>query len=99
MPGPRDYLTGTRHALFVLSQGACYYPGCSRQVISWIDDGTPAVDTQIAHIRGAFPGSPRFDPAMDDEERRSFPCGCPILRRRWSGGVSVLVDEAVAPSC
>ncbi len=24
------------------------------------------------------------------------PCGCPILCRGWSGGISVLVDEAVA---
>jgi hypothetical protein len=72
-PGRRDYLTGTRHALFTLSQGTCYYPDCDRQVISWIDASTPTVDAHIAHIHGAYPGSPRYDPNMTDDKRRSFP--------------------------
>jgi len=41
-------------------------------VISWIDAKTPAVDAHIAHIHGANPGSPRYDPNMTDDERRSF---------------------------
>ena len=70
--GPRDYLSGTRHALFTLSQGSCYHPDCERQVITWID-ASPAVDAHIAHIHGANPGSPRYDLGMTDEQRRSFP--------------------------
>lgn len=72
-PGPRNYLTGTSRALFSLSQGTCYHPDCDRQVIIWIDPSTPTVDTHIAHINGAFPGSARYDPRMTDDERRSFP--------------------------
>jgi hypothetical protein len=57
--GPRDYLTGSQHALLTLSQGSCYHPECDRHVISWTDASTP--------------GSPRYDLDMTDEERRSFP--------------------------
>lgn len=71
-PGPRDYRSGTRQALFSLSRGTCYAPDCDRRMISWIDPSTPTVDAHIAHICGAHPGSPRYDPDMTDDERRSF---------------------------
>jgi hypothetical protein len=35
-------------------------------------DGEPASNVEIAHIRGAVLGSPRYDAAMTDDERRSF---------------------------
>ena len=35
-------------------------------------EGQPIVAVDIAHIRGARPGSARFDPSMTDEERAGF---------------------------
>lgn len=58
--------------MFALSERTCYHPDCHRPVISWLDDSTPAVDAQIAHIYGAHPGSPRYDPSMSDDQRRAF---------------------------
>ena len=70
MSGPRDYSAGTRAALAALSAGTCYYPSCAKSIIQFID-GEPYIDYQIAHIRDARPGN-RYDPAMTDDERRSF---------------------------
>jgi hypothetical protein len=69
--GPRDYSAGTERALFDLAQGTCYYPGCSTRAIAFIE-GAPITNVQLAHILGANPGSPRFEPAMSDKERASF---------------------------
>lgn len=71
MPGPRDYATGTEKALFLLSEGTCYFPGCSEPVIRWVDK-LPVVNVAIAHIAGAFPNSARYDAGMSDRERASF---------------------------
>ena len=35
-------------------------------------DGEPVVNVEVAHIRGALPGSPRYDGNMTDTERASF---------------------------
>jgi hypothetical protein len=32
----------------------------------------PVVNVEIAHIRGAVPGAPRYDESMSDDERRAF---------------------------
>ncbi len=69
-PGPRDYLVGTERALYAFARTTCYFPGCKTPVIVFVE-GEPVSNAQIAHIRGANPGSPRYDPAMTDDERRS----------------------------
>lgn len=72
MPGPRDYSTGTERALFRLARGTCYHPDCLVPIMREVD-GHPVVNVEIGHIRGANPGSARYDPAMTDLERASFP--------------------------
>jgi hypothetical protein len=71
VPGPRDYSTGTDRALFDLARGTCYYPECPTRAIAFVE-GLPVTNVQIAHIRGAYRNSPRFNPAMTDKERASF---------------------------
>lgn len=68
--GPRDYTAGTRAGLVLLSQGTCYFPGCTTRTIEFID-GETFVNFQIAHVRDAKPGN-RYGAAMTDDERRSF---------------------------
>jgi hypothetical protein len=69
--GPREYGTGTRYALFALAQGTCYFPGCNEPVVKAVE-GFQTTNVQIAHIRGANPGSARFDASMTDAERARF---------------------------
>ena len=70
-PGPRDYTQGTERALYTFSAATCYFTGCQTRVIVFVD-GEPVSNVEIAHIRGAVPGSPRYDSTMNDDERRSF---------------------------
>jgi hypothetical protein len=71
-PGPRDYSVATERALYAFAATMCYFPGCKTPVIVFVD-GEPVSNVETAHIRGANPGSPRYDPAMTDDERRSYP--------------------------
>jgi hypothetical protein len=71
MPGPRDYSSGTRAGLFALSRGTCYFPGCVEPAVKMLE-GAPEIFVQIAHIRGAKPGSARYDETMSDAERADF---------------------------
>lgn len=70
-PGPRDYTAGTERALYAFSAATCYFPDCPTRVVVFVN-GEPVSNVEIAHIRGANPGSPRYDPAMTNDERRSF---------------------------
>ncbi len=70
-PGPRRYTSGTSAALFAFSQRACYFPNCDVPVIRFVEDD-PVINVEIAHIRGALPGAPRYDISMTDDERRAF---------------------------
>lgn len=69
-PGPRDYTAGTRSALATLSQGTCYFPGCTEPTTKFID-GEPFNNFEMAHIRDAKPGN-RYVENMTDDERRAF---------------------------
>lgn len=69
---PHGFSSGTQKALFRLALGHCYFPDCIKPIMEEVDN-KPVVGVQIAHIRGAEPSAPRFDPAMTDEERASFP--------------------------
>jgi hypothetical protein len=70
LTGPRDYRAGTERALFDLAQGTVTTRTALPPIV--FIEGVPVTNVQIAHISGANPGSPRFDPAMNDEERASF---------------------------
>jgi hypothetical protein len=69
--GPRDYGVAVERALYRVARGTCYYPDCTQPVIAVVE-GTHVVAVEIAHIRGANPGSARYDPAMSDPERAAF---------------------------
>jgi hypothetical protein len=70
--GPRDYAAATERALYAFSGTTCYFPDCKTPVIVFVE-GEPFSNVEIAHIRGANRRSTRYDPAMTDDERRSFP--------------------------
>jgi len=70
-PGPRDYTAGTERALYAFSAMACYFPDCTTPVIVFVGD-EPVCNVQIAHVFGANPNSPRYDPSMTNGERRAF---------------------------
>jgi hypothetical protein len=57
-------------ALAWLSHGTCYFPGCDRRIIVFVED-EPEVDVHIAHIRDAKPGN-RYVQSMSVDERRAF---------------------------
>jgi hypothetical protein len=69
--GPRDYTQGTERALYTFSAATRYFPDCLTRVVVFVD-GEPVSNVEIAHIHGAVPGSPRYDPVMTNDERRSF---------------------------
>lgn len=71
MPDPRGYTTAARAALFAVAGGTCYFPGCTEEVIKHLPSG-PEIMADIAHIKGAHPGSPRYDPNMTDTERAAY---------------------------
>lgn len=52
---------------------SCAHPECDEPLLRWVDGlGTPVLNSRIAHICAASPQGPRYDAAMDDEERRHF---------------------------
>lgn len=58
-------------ALIWLSGGSCYWPGCGEPAIS-IVNGKPRMRLQVAHIRAAEDGGPRFDEEMSESEREAW---------------------------
>ena len=71
MASPHRYSSGQEKALFRMSTGTCYFPGCKTPIITDVQ-GHPIVGVEIAHIRGAEPTSARYDPTMTDDERREI---------------------------
>ena len=71
MPGPRDYTSRTLMSLAHLSGGLCYWPGCPEPVLREVNGQMHRI-VEIAHIRGAYPGSARFDEAMTNDQRRDL---------------------------
>lgn len=72
MTNPRSYTTGATAALQSLCRGSCYWPSCAEPVVRFVD-GKPVANLQIAHIRAANRGGPRYVPDMEDIERNAFP--------------------------
>lgn len=60
----------TEAALWVLSNGRCYAPGCPFPVVVEIRSGVYRKNAQVAHIRGVR--APRYDPALTPEECAAF---------------------------
>lgn len=65
----RQYNTSTIKRLFSLSGNQCAKPDCLKELIA--EDGKTFIG-QIAHIEGAKPRGPRYNPEMEDTDRADF---------------------------
>lgn len=73
MAGKRkDIPPATEAALWALSNGRCYAPGCPFSVIVEVRPGVYRKNAQVAHIYAVRPGTPRFREELSDEERDAF---------------------------
>jgi hypothetical protein len=59
-------------ALWTVSNGRCYAPGCIMPVVLEVRPGAYQKNSQVAHIYGVRPGAPRYRPDMPARERDSF---------------------------
>jgi hypothetical protein len=55
-------------ALFAKSGNRCAYPGCENVLVN----GKNIFVGQVAHISAVSPNGPRFDAALNDDQRRSY---------------------------
>jgi len=72
-------------ALWTVSNGRCYAPGCVMPVVLEVRPGVYQKNSQVAHIYGIRPGTPRYRPDMPARERDSFAnllLLCTLCRRR-----------------
>jgi hypothetical protein len=65
----RDYKRSTLRRLDTLSGNQCAAPGCERVLIA--RDGETII-SKICHIEAASEGGARWNPDMDDDQRRHF---------------------------
>lgn len=71
MAGTRMSISAaTEAALWALSNGRCYAPGCMAPVVVEVRPGVYRKNAQIAHIRGVR--APRHDPALSPVACASF---------------------------
>lgn len=71
MTGDRKRIPpATEAALWTLSNGRCYAPGCTFPVVFEIRPGVYRKNAQIAHIHGV--SRPRFKPGLTPEECAAF---------------------------
>lgn len=59
-------------ALWAVSNGRCYAPGCPMPVVHEVRPGVYRKNAQVAHIYGVRPGAPRYRPDMSARERDAF---------------------------
>jgi hypothetical protein len=59
-------------ALWTVSNGRCYAPDCVMPVVLEVRPGVYQKNSQVAHIYGVRPGTPRYRPDMPARERDSF---------------------------
>jgi hypothetical protein len=59
-------------ALWTVSNGHCYAPGCATPVLKEVRPGVYQKNAYIAHVYGVRPGSERYRPDMTVRERDSF---------------------------
>ncbi|MBG0818741.1 hypothetical protein [Planomonospora sp. ID82291] len=62
----------TQAALWVLSNGRCYFPGCPTPVVIEVRPGVYRKNAQISHIYGVRRGAARHREGMDGKIRDSF---------------------------
>lgn len=62
----------TQAALWTISNGQCYAPGCAMPVVLEVRPGVYQKNSQVAHIYGVRPGAERYQPDMAAEKRDSF---------------------------
>lgn len=67
----RRYSPATIHALAALSEGRCYFPGCSTPIIVFIGKA-PRINAQIAHICALNERGPRYRPELSVPQRNAF---------------------------
>jgi hypothetical protein len=67
----QDHPAETRAALAAVSQGPCYFPGCSTPIVVFLGD-RPVVNVEIAHISESEPGRPRYVAGLSAAHRHSF---------------------------
>lgn len=65
----RQYTSSTVKRLHTLSGNQCALPDCTNQLIA--RDGETII-SKICHIEAAEPGGARWNPDMDDDQRRHF---------------------------
>lgn len=59
-------------ALWTVSNGRCYAPGCPHPVVFEVRPGEFKKNAQVAHIYGVRPGAPRYRRDLPAEDRDSF---------------------------
>jgi hypothetical protein len=59
-------------ALWTVSNGRCYAPGCPIPVVLEVRPGAYQKNSQVAHIYGVRPGAARYRAGMPADERDSF---------------------------
>jgi polyhydroxyalkanoate synthesis regulator phasin len=62
----REYPSGVKAALFTLSRGTCYFPGCTEPVVLFEGDGMPILRLEIAHINGVRGKRQRYDELLQE---------------------------------
>lgn len=67
----RNYTPSTRAAPASLSQGTCYFPGCTTPILVMVGT-SPDLNVHIAHIRGAEDDGPRAVPGLSVPQRNAF---------------------------
>jgi hypothetical protein len=67
----QDYSAETRAALATLSQGSCYFPGCSTPIVILVGD-RPIVNVEIVRIRESEPGRPGYVAGLSETDMQSF---------------------------
>jgi len=70
--GRRTINAATVAALWSLSSGYCYAPGCPSPVVVQVRPGVYRKNVQVAHIYGVRPNAPRHRPGMAVKERDTF---------------------------
>ncbi len=72
----------TRRTLALRAQGRCSKPDCREATSGPHSEKHKAVNLgEASHIKGAAPGSARYDPSQTDEERRDIDNGIWLCRR------------------
>jgi hypothetical protein len=62
----------TEAALWALSSGTCYRPGCKTPVVVEVRPDVYRKNAWLAHVHGVRPNAARHDPSLSPDERDGF---------------------------